>query len=118
MKLDNLKDTKLNTKYRRLKRAKNHLVMEVNDEDGIMDSEIYIISDVPKITKKQCDKLYDVSFDRAPPRHFLTIERFDPYNSWAENMDIETLTWKKFVRAMQEYYHPWFDDQDDDDFDE
>jgi len=113
MKLDNLKDTNLH------RAMKTNLVIEVNDEDGIMDTEIFIITDVPRITQKQFNKLYDISFKETKPKNFLTIEQFAPYNTWAENQRPEKMEWKKFVHHMQTYYNPWWDDQDnEDDFDE
>ena len=115
MKLRNLFED--DTKF--FQHLKTNLIVEVTDEDGTMKSEFYIISDVPRISEEQFDKLYEVSFKAKPPRSFLILDRVDSYESKYRPHMVFDMTWKKFVKYMQEYWHEYYDDPDDtDDFDE
>ena len=108
---------------------KNHLALDVRDRGAVIN-EMYIISDIPSIDEKKFDKLWDLSFGTVPPKQYLSILRYDPNadeglfplpEDFEYTYDsIQTMKWKKFVHTMQNYYEPYYDDQDegDDDFDE
>jgi len=108
--------------------VQNHLALDVSDQDA-RGRDMYIITDIPRLSEKQFDKLWDLSFEAVPPKGYLSIMRYDPDNPelagvFPELRDftatydgIEKIKWKKFVETMQSYYDPWYDNQGDD-FDE
>jgi len=112
--------------------TQDHLVLEVN-VDPIHEPgqwvEIYIISDIPRLSKEQFDELYKTSFTGAKPRHFLTIEQLDVNKPRKDSGGVGypirylsdyTMKWKEFVKHMQTFFNPDYDDNPEyeDDFDE
>ena len=105
--------------------TQDHLVLEVNVDAAVFPGEwvdLYIISDVPKLSKQQYDELYKVSFAGEQPRHFLTIEQLDinkprkrsgGIGYELEYLDDYTMPWKEFVKRMQTFFHPDYDDNPD-----
>ena len=103
--------------------VQNHLVMYAGEND------IVIISDVPRISEEQYEKLYKISFKErlrygvGDEVSFMPIlwdgmfrDNEEKWHKWVETRRqvIRTMTWNKFVEFVKENYP----NDEDDDFDE
>ena len=93
------------------------------------ENDIVIISDVPRISQEQYEKLYKISFkerlrygvadevDFMPTFWDPLWKNEEKWHGWVKarrGMVIRTMTWKQFVADMKENYP----NDEDDDFDE
>ena len=112
---------------------KKHLIVTVETEDGDSTS-VYIINNVPPITGGQFNKLIKTSFPRGTLSgevyieqsdnnidnvDWLTVKWLTPEDKHFVQVpwyvDINEVSWKKFITIIQEMR---YDDDEDDDFDE
>ena len=101
------------------KAVPKHLVMYAGEND------LVVISDVPRITEEQYEKLYKMSFkerlrygvgdevDFMPTLWDPLFKNKEKWYKWVESrrsMVIRTMTWNKFVEFVKENYP---DEEDD-----
>jgi len=99
---------------------KNHLVLDIGFHEGV---HIFIISNVPRISNKKFQKLYDISFEPGSVNEDMPIPHRVPYGalekmnvfipgSRVKELKVKILKWNEFVETMKTSFPP------EDDFDE
>ena len=128
MKLSNLFEGRDYVKWEVRRAMQKNLVVTVHsfDVDGRshFPDDVYIITDVPRLSDEKFNKLYNLSFEEGSLSDRVEIYPINPIDLHDVELDdaAEGITrgigsdkWKKFVADMKEYYVP---DEEDDDFDE
>ena len=130
MKLRNLFEDKITPDDIR-EAAKKHLIVEVTLEGSVRETvdyaDVYIITDIPPISKQQFRKLKDTSFEPRSLAEYIILlpvhlpQYGDVWYEWLQriystgvNNNLGAMKWKQFVSYMKTS----FPNEEDDDFDE